>query len=115
MDQPNNSDARAASGDRSLGLESLLLPRSQKKCLQLPAGVLHVRLPLKSETFWWPQPPVLSQKYCSTNGRRTAAQLGGALQYKWYWLGFPFFKVRSQEGTAIQMGGVTAVQIGGVL
>ena len=25
-----------------------------------------------SGTFWWPQPPVFSQKYCRTNGRRTA-------------------------------------------
>ena len=36
-----------------------------------------------SGTFWWPQPPVLSQKYCRTNGRRTAVQMGGVLQYKW--------------------------------
>ena len=52
--------------------------------------------------------PVLSQKYCRTNGRRTAVQMGGALQYKWevYCWASLSSKLRSQEGTAIQMGGV---------
>ena len=39
-----------------------------------------------SETFRWPQPPVFFQKYCRTNGGRTAVQMGGVLQ------GFPFFE-----------------------
>ena len=30
-----------------------------------------------------PAPTVLSQKYCRTNGRRTAVHMGGVLQYKW--------------------------------
>ena len=37
----------------------------------------------KSETFRLPQPPVFFQKYCRTNGGRTAVQMGGVLQYKW--------------------------------
>ena len=37
--------------------------------------------------------------YCRTNGRRTALQMGGAL------LGFPS-RLRREEGTAMQMGGV---------
>ena len=55
---------------------------------------------LKSGTFRRPQPPVLSQKYCRTNGRRTAVQMGSVLQCKWD------SRPRSQEGTTIQMGGV---------
>ena len=30
-----------------------------------------------------PKPPVFFQKYCRTNGSRTAVQMGGVLQYKW--------------------------------
>ena len=40
----------------------------------------------ESEAFRWPQPPVFFQKYCRTNGRRTAVQMGGVLQV------FPFFE-----------------------
>ena len=54
-----------------------------------------------------PTPSIFSQvlpykweAYCSTNGRRTAVQMGGVL------LGFPFLRLRSQEGRAMQMGGV---------
>ena len=63
-----------------------------------------------------PQLPVLSEKYCHTNGRRIAVQMGGVLKYKWEvysWVSL-CSRLRRQEGTAIQMGG-TAVQIGGVL
>ena len=48
-----------------------------------------------------PQPPVVSQKYCRTNERRTAVQMGGVLQYCWVSLAS---RLRSQEGPAIQMG-----------
>ena len=58
--------------------------------------------PQISRTFRGPQPPVNSQKYCRTNGRRTAVQMGGVL------LGFP----KSQEGTAVQMGGVLPYKLG---
>ena len=44
--------------------------------------------------------PYKWEAYCRTNGRRTAVQMGGVL------LGFPLFKHKSQEGAAIQMGGV---------
>ena len=56
----------------------------------------------------WPQPPVFSQKSCRTNGRRTAVQMGGVLQYKWEvycWVALSS-RLRRQEGTAIQMGNV---------
>ena len=50
---------------------------------------------------------VLSQKYCRTNGRRTAVRMGGVLQYKWevYCWVSPSSRLRSQEGPAIPMGG----------
>ena len=52
--------------------------------------------------------PILSQKYCRTNGRRTAVQMEGVLQYKWevYCWVSPSSRLRNQEGPAIQMGGV---------
>ena len=55
-------------------------------------------------------PPLFFQKYCRTNGGRTAVQMGGVLQYKWeaychLWVSLSS-KLRSQESTAIQMGGV---------
>ena len=53
--------------------------------------------------------PVFFQKYCRTNGGRTATQMGGVLQCKWeaYCRVFSLSsKLRSQESTAIQMGGV---------
>ena len=55
-----------------------------------------------------PKTLVLSQKYCHTNGRRIAVQIGGVLQYKWgVYCGISLCsRLRSQEGTAIQMGGV---------
>ena len=61
-----------------------------------------------SETFRWPQPPVFFQKYCRTNGGRTAVQMGGVLQYKWeaYCRVSLSSKHRSQESAAIQMGSV---------
>ena len=61
----------------------------------------------ESESFRWPQPPVLSQKYCSTNGRCTAVQVGGVLPYKWevYCWVAQSSRVTSKEGTAMQMGG----------
>ena len=43
--------------------------------------------------------------------------MGGVLPYKWEaysWVAL-YPRLGSQEGTAIQMGGRTAVQIGGVL
>ena len=54
-------------------------------------------------------PQVLPYKwgaYCRSNGGRTA--VGGALQYKWEaYCRISFLsKLRSQESTAIQMGGV---------
>ena len=63
---------------------------------------------LSSETFRRPQPPVFLQKYCRTNGGRTAVQMGGVLQYKWEaYCGHSLSsKLRSQESVAIQMGGV---------
>ena len=63
---------------------------------------------VNSETFRWPQPPVFFQKYCRTNGGRTAVQMGRVLQYKWeaYCRVSLSSKLRSQESTAIQMGGV---------
>ena len=65
-------------------------------------------------------PKVLPYKwggYCRTNGRRTAVAMGGVLQYKWevYCRVSLSSKLKSQESTAVQMGGRTAVQIGGVL
>ena len=62
----------------------------------------------------FPQPPVFFQKYCRTNGGRTAVKMGGVLQYKWeaYCRVSLSSKFRSQESKAIQMGGV---QIGGAL
>ena len=44
----------------------------------------------------------------STNGRRTAVQIGGVLQYKLaVFCGVSLSpKLRSQRGTALQMGGV---------
>ena len=64
-----------------------------------------------SETFRWPQPPVVFQKYCRTSGGHTAVQMGGVLQYKWeaYCRLSLSSKLRSQESTAIQMGGRIAV------
>ena len=55
-----------------------------------------------------PPTPSISQKYCRTNGRCTAVQVGGILQYKWEvycWVSLSS-SLRSQEGPAIQMGGV---------
>ena len=48
-------------------------------------------LQLTIRNFPVTQPPVFSQKYCRTNGRRTAVQMGGVL------LGFPSSRLRSQE------------------
>ena len=58
---------------------------------------------------------VLSQKYCRTKGRRTAVQIEVTVQHKCgVCCGVSLSsRLRSQEGTAIQMGG--AVQIGDVL
>ena len=52
--------------------------------------------------------PVCFQKYCRTNGGRTAVQRGGVLQYEWEaYCGVSLSsKLRSQESTAIQVGGV---------
>ena len=60
--------------------------------------------------------PSISQKYCRANGRRTAVQMGGVLQYKWeaYCWVSPSSRLRSQESSDTN-GGRTAVQIGGVL
>ena len=52
-----------------------------------------------SETFRQPQHPVFFQKYCRTNGGRTAVQMGGVLQCKWEvycWVSLSL-KLRSQE------------------
>ena len=61
----------------------------------------------------FPETPTPSTfpKYCRGNGRRTAIQMGGVLQYKWEvycWVSLSSkeSKPRSQEGTAIRMGGV---------
>ena len=58
-----------------------------------------------------------SQNAAGTNGRRTAVQIGGALQYKLeVYCGVSLSPMLiSQQGTALRMGGRTAVQIGGVL
>ena len=55
-----------------------------------------------------PTPRIFFEKYCRTNGGRTAVQMGGVLQYKWeaYCRVSLSSKLRSQESTAIQMGGV---------
>ena len=61
-----------------------------------------------SGTLRNPQPLVFSQKYrrykweayCGTNRRRIAVQIGGVLRR------FPISNFRSQQGTALQMGGV---------
>ena len=59
-------------------------------------------------TFQWPQPPRFSQKYCDTNGRRIAIQMGGVLRYKWeeYWQYSLSSERRGTKSTAVQMGGV---------
>ena len=70
-----------------------------------------------SGTFRNPQPLALSLKsIAGTNGRRTAVQIGSVLQYKLEaYCGVSLSpKLRSQRGTTLQMGGRTAVQIGGV-
>ena len=63
-----------------------------------------------------PNPEHFLKIIAGTNGRRTAEQLGGVLQYKWeMYGGVPYSsRLRSQKRVAIQMGGI-AVQIGGVL
>ena len=59
----------------------------------------------KSGIFLKPQSLVLSKNYCRTNGRR-AAVLGGTLQYTWeVWVSLSS-RLRSQEGTAIQVADV---------
>ena len=51
-----------------------------------------------------PNPLILSQKYCHTNGRQIAVQIGGVLLYTW---GVSLSsRFGSQEATAEQMGGV---------
>ena len=63
-----------------------------------------------------PNPRHFLKSIAGTNGRRTAVQIGGVLQYKLeVHCGVSLSpKFRSQQGTALQMGGRTAVQIGGV-
>ena len=83
-------------------LASKLTPR----CL---VAIFDSQLPspkLISGTFRRPQPPRFSQKYCRTDGRCTAVQMGGVLQYKWEvycWVSLSSRR-RSQGGPAIQMG-----------
>ena len=52
--------------------------------------------------------PVLSRKSCRKNGGRAAAHVGGVLQYRWemYCWASISSRLRTQEGTAIQMKGV---------
>ena len=57
---------------------------------------------------------MLSQKYCRTNGRRTAVQMGVVLQYKWEvccWVSLSS-RLRSQKGFVIQMRGVLPYKMG---
>ena len=71
--------------------------------------------------FWgtsrWPPPPRFSQKYCDTNGRRIAIQMGGVLRYKWE----PYCDTNGRSTDNISLSlerrstGSTAIQIGGVL
>ena len=63
-----------------------------------------------------PNPRYFLKSIAGTNGRRTAIQIGGALQYKLeVYCGVSLSpELRSQRGTALQMWGRTAVQIGGV-
>ena len=59
-------------------------------------------------TSRWPQPPRFSQKYCDTNGRRIAIQMGGALRCKCeeYWSTSLSWELSGSENTVIQIGGV---------
>ena len=60
---------------------------------------------------------LFSQSIAGTNGRRTAVQIGGALQYKLeMYCGVSLSsKLRSQQRHSVANGARTAVQIGGVL
>ena len=59
-------------------------------------------------TVRWPQPPRFSQKYCDTNGRRIAIQMGGVLRHKWeeYWQYSLSSERRGTKSAAVQIGGV---------
>ena len=54
-----------------------------------------------------PNPWYLLRSNAGTNGRRTAVQMGGVLQYKWeVYCGVSLSsRHRSQQGTALHMGG----------
>ena len=71
----------------------VLIPFSHHKCFSFHFNAVMGKLSammigLMLLSCWGvrPQPPVLSQKFCCTNGRCTAVQMEGVL------LGFPFFK-----------------------
>ena len=72
---------------------------------------------LRWGTSWWPQPPRFSQKYCDTNARRIAIQMGGILRYKWeeYWSISLSWEPSGSESCAIQTGGLLQYKIGGEL
>ena len=75
-------------------------------------------LPRTQELSGTPNPRYFFESNAGTNRRRTAVQMGGVLRYKWeVYCGVSLSsRLRSQQGTALQMGGgFTAVQIGGVL
>ena len=81
---------------------------------QRPLALVQKRVaPVQSRVFQKrsgdPNPQYFSKSTaCRTNGGRTAVQMGGVLQYKWeaYCRVSLSSKLRSQESTAIQMGGV---------
>ena len=94
----------------------LFAPCSRLKCKQAKKSAKKGEIPAKkakksAEKGRFPPAP------STPTLLRTSQQMGGVLQYKWEAYCRVSFssKLRSQESTAIQMGGRTAVQIGGVL
>ena len=64
-----------------------------------------------------PNPWYFLKSNAGTNKRRTAVQIGGALHYKleFYCVVSLSSRLRSQDCTALQLGGRRGVRIGGVL
>ena len=65
------------------------------------------------ELFGTPNPWYFLKSIAGTNGRRTAVQIGGVLQYKLeVYCGVSLSpKLRSQRGIALQMGGVLGYKL----
>ena len=61
----------------------------------------------QSGTFWNPHPWYFVKSITGTNGRRTAVQMGGVLQYNLevYCCVSLSSRLRRQQGTALAMGG----------